>query len=104
MHHVELDVFPESRPHSRSSKHLLGAGIEYLVQGAAHQDVDERRWVTGTLLYNPRRSPLGRYVVVPFDMMAEAILKDFTEVHSRFAAYVKKDDIIAIMAPAPAQE
>lgn len=60
--------------------------------------------VTGTLLYNPRCSPLGRYVVVPFDMMTEAILKDFAKVHSRFAAYVKKDDTIDIMAPTPAQE
>jgi poly-gamma-glutamate synthesis protein (capsule biosynthesis protein) len=60
--------------------------------------------VTGTLLYNPRRSPLGRYVVVPFDMMTEAILKDYTTVHSRFAAYVKKDDAITIEGPAQVQE
>jgi hypothetical protein len=56
--------------------------------------------VTGTLLYNPRRSPLGRYVVVPFDTMTEAILKDFARVHSRFSAYVKKDATIAIEPPA----
>jgi poly-gamma-glutamate synthesis protein (capsule biosynthesis protein) len=56
--------------------------------------------VTGTLLHNPRSSPLGRYVVVPFDMMTEAILKDFARVHSRFSAYVKKDDTIAIEPPA----
>ncbi len=60
--------------------------------------------VTGTLLYNPRHSPLGRYVVVPFDMMTEAILKDFDKVHSRFSAYVKKDDTIAIEPPADAHE
>ena len=59
--------------------------------------------VKGTLLYNPRRSPLGRYVVVPFDMMTEAILEGFTEVHSKFAARVKTDDTITIMAPAQAQ-
>lgn len=56
--------------------------------------------VTGTLLYNPHRSPLGRYVVVPFDMMTEAVLKDFARVYSRFSAYVKKDGAIAIEVPA----
>jgi poly-gamma-glutamate synthesis protein (capsule biosynthesis protein) len=60
--------------------------------------------VTGTLLYNPRRSPLGRYVVVPFDMMTEEILKDYVTVHGRFAAYVKKDDAIDITPPAQVQE
>jgi hypothetical protein len=33
-------------------------------------------------------------------MMTEAILKDFARVHSRFSAYVKKDDTIAIEPPA----
>jgi len=60
--------------------------------------------VTGTLLYNPHRSPLGRYVVVPFDMMTEEILKDYAKVHSRFSAYVKKDDTIDITPPAPVRE
>ena len=54
--------------------------------------------VTGTLLYNPRRSPLGRYVVVPFDMMTDTVLDDFAKVHGRFAARVKIDDTIAIEA------
>jgi hypothetical protein len=35
MHHVELDVSPETRPHTCSSEHLLSAGVEDLVQGAA---------------------------------------------------------------------
>jgi Putative enzyme of poly-gamma-glutamate biosynthesis (capsule formation) len=39
--------------------------------------------VTGTLLYNPRRSPLGRYVVVPFDMLREDILKNFSAVYKK---------------------
>jgi len=60
--------------------------------------------VTGTLLYNPRRSHLGRYVVVPFDVMTEDILKDYTTVHSRFAAHVKKDDTIDITPPAQVRE
>jgi len=60
--------------------------------------------VTGTLLYNPRRSPLGRYVVVPFDMMTEEILKDYITVHGRFSAYVKKDDTIDITPPAQVRE
>jgi hypothetical protein len=37
-------------------------------------------------------------------MMTEAILKDYTTVHSRFAAYVKKDDAITIEGPAQVQE
>lgn len=44
--------------------------------------------VTGTLLYNPRRSPLGRYAVVPFDMLREDILKDFPAVYKKYAAIV----------------
>jgi poly-gamma-glutamate synthesis protein (capsule biosynthesis protein) len=60
--------------------------------------------VAGTLLYNPRRSPLGRYVVVPFDMMTEEILKDYITVHGRFSAYVKKDDTIDITLPAPVRK
>jgi poly-gamma-glutamate synthesis protein (capsule biosynthesis protein) len=56
--------------------------------------------VAGTLLYNPRRSVLGRYVVVPFDMMTTEILKDFDKVHKKFAAYVRTDDTIVIRPPA----
>ncbi len=56
--------------------------------------------VTGTLLYNPRRSPLGRYVVVPFDLMKPDILKDFDKVHNKYAAYVKVDETISIRPPA----
>lgn len=53
--------------------------------------------VTGTLLYNPHRSPLGRHVVVPFDMMTESILENFADVHHRFAARVKIDDTIRFL-------
>ena len=56
--------------------------------------------VTGTLLYNPRRSPLGRYVVVPFDQMKVDFLKDFDKVHKKYAAYVKTDSTISIRPPA----
>jgi poly-gamma-glutamate synthesis protein (capsule biosynthesis protein) len=56
--------------------------------------------VTGTLLYNPRRSPLGRYVVVPFDLMKEEILKDFGKIHAKYAAYVKVDGTLSIRPPA----
>ncbi|MDI9369323.1 MAG: CapA family protein [Synergistota bacterium] len=56
--------------------------------------------VIGTLLYNPRRSVLGRYVVVPFDLLTTEILKDFDKVHKKYAAYVKVDDTIEIRPPA----
>lgn len=56
--------------------------------------------VTGTLLYNPRRSPLGRYSVVPFDLMKPDILKDFDKVHKKYAAYVKLDETLSIRPPA----
>ena len=56
--------------------------------------------VTGTLLYNPRRSPLGRYVVVPFDLMKPDILKTFDKVYKKYAAYVKVDETISIRPPA----
>lgn len=59
--------------------------------------------VTGTLLYNPRRSPLGRYAVVPFDMLREDILKDFTAVHKKYAAIVAGSGrVISMRAPAKA--
>lgn len=59
--------------------------------------------VTGTLLYNPRRSLLGRYVVVPFDMLREDILKDFTAVYKKYAAIVAGgDSVISMRAPAKA--
>lgn len=47
--------------------------------------------VTGTLTYNPRRSLLGRYVVVPFDMMTEAVLKNYPAVYKKYAAIVRGD-------------
>lgn len=59
--------------------------------------------VTGTLLYNPWRSSLGRYVVIPFDMLTEGILKNFSSVHKKFAAYVAVDRTISMRAPATAQ-
>jgi len=45
--------------------------------------------VTGMLTYNPRNSVLGRYVIVPFDMMTEAVLKNYPEVYKKYAAVVK---------------
>lgn len=56
--------------------------------------------VVGTLLYNPRRSVLGRYVVVPFDLLTTEILNDFDKVHKKYSAYVKVDDTIEIRPPA----
>ena len=57
--------------------------------------------VTGTLLYNPRRSPLGRYAVVPFDMLREDILKDFPAVYKKYAAIVTGGGrVISMRAPA----
>ena len=57
--------------------------------------------VTGTLLYNPRRSPLGRYVVVPFDMLREDILKNFSAVYKKYAAIVTGGGrVISMRAPA----
>lgn len=59
--------------------------------------------VTGTLLYNPRRSPLGRYAVVPFDMLREDILKDFPAVYKKYAAIVAGSGrVISMRAPAKA--
>ena len=57
--------------------------------------------VTGTLLYNPRRSPLGRYVVVPFDMLREDILKNFSAVYKKYAAIVTGGGrVVSLRAPA----
>lgn len=57
--------------------------------------------VTGTLLYNPRRSPLGRYVVVPFDMLRADILKEFPAVYKKYAAIVTGGGrVISMRAPA----
>lgn len=56
--------------------------------------------VTATLLYNPRSSPFGRHVVIPFDMLKGAILKDFPAVHKKYASYVKKSPLVTMRAPA----
>ena len=57
--------------------------------------------VTGTLLYNPRRSPLGRYVVVPFDMLRADILKEFPAVYKKYAAIVTGGGrVVSLRAPA----
>ena len=58
--------------------------------------------VTGTLLYNPRRSVLGRYVVVPFDRMTAEILPDFPAVYKKYSAIVAPDKTIAMRPAAKA--
>lgn len=58
--------------------------------------------VTGTLLYNPRRSVLGRYVVVPFDRMTANILPDFPAVYKKYSAIVAPDKTIAMRPAAKA--
>ena len=47
--------------------------------------------VTGMLTYNPRRSVLGRYVVMPFDKITEGVLKNYPAVYKKYAAIVKGD-------------
>ncbi|NLK18632.1 MAG: CapA family protein [Synergistaceae bacterium] len=57
--------------------------------------------VTGTLTYNPRNSVHGRYVIVPFDMMTEAVLKNYPAVYKKYADIVKgKGDWKIAMRPA----
>ncbi len=60
--------------------------------------------VTATLLYNPRRSPLGRYAVIPFDCLTEKILPEFPAVFALFSARVRGSAPLAFRAPASSPE
>lgn len=52
--------------------------------------------VTGTLLYNPARSTLGKYVVYPFDKVDNGILSNYQSVYEQYSKYIKVDDTIII--------
>ena len=58
--------------------------------------------VTATLLYNPSRSPHGRYAVIPFDCLTEKILPDCTSVYGQFAARIKGKGKAPLAFRAPA--
>ena len=52
--------------------------------------------VVGTILYNPSRSPLGKYIVYPFDKVDSAVLSNYESVYTTYSGYIKKDDTITI--------
>ena len=52
--------------------------------------------VLGTLLYNPDRSPKGRFIIYPFDKVDETILKNYESVYEKYSNYVKVDETIEI--------
>ncbi|NLB84098.1 MAG: CapA family protein [Synergistaceae bacterium] len=57
--------------------------------------------VTATLLYNPSRSPWGRYTVIPFDCVTEKTLPDFHTVYGQFIARVKGKGKVLLTFRAP---